>query len=138
MKANRHYIFFVLFVTCVLCLAGCMSQSEQFIQGKWANGNAHYWAEWNFNAGLYSYYFDNGVTNIYETGRYSIVKSVEEYIDLELFNREGGIREMMEDRVEVRIAFKPDGTININGGAYFPVSESSLSALETAMAPLQK
>jgi hypothetical protein len=119
-------------------LTSCMSQNEQIIQGKWANGNAHYWAEWNFNAGMYSYYFDNGATSIYETGRYSIVKSTEDTIDLELFNREGGIGEMMEERVQVGITISQEGSIKINGGDFFQVSESSLLALETAMAPMEK
>ena len=119
-------------------LAGCMSQEEQAIQGKWANGNAHYWAEWNFSGGTYTYYFDNGFTNIAENGRYNIIDIGDETIDLELFNRNGLINEMMDDRVQMRIKLQEDGSIRIQGGTYYPVNEASLSAVETAVATTGK
>ncbi len=119
-------------------LSSCISQQERAIQGKWVNGNAHYWAEWNFDGGAYSYYYDNGFTNIYETGRYSIETFADDYIDLQLFNRQGGIREMMEESVSMRISFEQAGVINIKGGDYYQVTDSSLLALETAKAPLEK
>lgn len=123
---------------CIFALTACTSKEEKAIQGKWANGNAHFWAEWNFVAGSYSYYYDNNFTNIYETGRYRIVKRGDDYIDIELFNRKGSIQEVMGDSVEMRIGFKKEGVINIQNSEYTLVFESSLRALETANAGIQK
>lgn len=128
----------LIFAGCIFFLAGCSSKEEKAIQGKWANGNAHFWAEWNFEAGSYSYYYDNNFTNIYETGRYRIVDRGDDYIDIELFNRQGGIQELMDESVEMRIGFKKEGVINIQNGEYIQVYESSLRALETANAGMQK
>jgi uncharacterized protein YjhX (UPF0386 family) len=134
----RQYLVLIIMAVALFMLAGCMSQEEQAIQGKWANGNAHYWAEWNFSGGSYSYYFDNGFTNIAENGRYNIVEKGDEYIDLELFNRKGLITEMLDDRVQMRIKLQKDGSIRIQGGEYYLVNESSLSAVETAVATAGK
>jgi hypothetical protein len=128
----------MVMVAAMFLLAGCMSQEEQAIQGKWANGNAHYWAEWNFSGGTYSYYFDNGFTNLAENGRYNIVDVGDDTIDLELFNRNSLINEMMEDRVQMRIKLQEDGSIHIQSGDYYLVNESSLSAVETAVATTGK
>jgi hypothetical protein len=130
----RRNLLLMVMVAAMFILAGCMSQEEQAIQGMWANGNAHYWAEWNFSGGSYSYYFDNGFTNIAENGRYNIVDKGDEYIDLELFNRKGLITEMLDDRVQLRIKLQKDGSIRIQGGTYYLVIEASLSAVETAVA----
>lgn len=122
----------------MVLLTGCMSQEEQAIQGMWANGNAHYWAEWNFSAGSYSYYFDNGFTTIAENGRYNIVGRGDNTIDLELFNRNGLVNEMMDERVQMRIKMQENGSIRIQGGEYYLVTEASLSAVETAVATAEK
>jgi hypothetical protein len=135
MKNRQLSLVLLALVLGIFWLTGCMSQEEEAIQGKWANGNAHFWAEWNFNGGSYTYYFDNGFTNIYETGHYRIIQTGEDYIDLEFYNRQGGVREMMDERVEMRIEFEDGGGIQIRGNHYVQVTESSLRALDTAEAP---
>jgi hypothetical protein len=138
MKKIQLFLVLIVMAAGMVWLTGYMSQEELAFQGKWANGNAHFWAEWNFNGGEYSYYYDDGFTTISETGRYRIVKTADDYIDLELFNRKGGVNEMMDERVQMRITFQQGGGIRINGNDYVPVSESSLWALDTAEAPQGK
>ena len=137
MKKTNLILVMLLLAACVSMLTGCSSEEEKAFQGKWANGNAHYWSEWNFNEGTYSYYFDNNFTNIYESGRYRITGKGEDYVDVELFNRSGGI-DLTNDAVDMRIQFKDGGMINNKGGNYYPVVDSSLQALATAKAPLEK
>jgi hypothetical protein len=135
MKNRQLSLVLIVLVLGIFWLTGCMSQEEEAIQGKWANGNAHFWAEWNFNGGSYTYYYDNGFTSIYETGYYSILQSNKDYVDLELYNRQGGVREMMDERIDMRITFEDGGGIRIKGNTYVQVAESSLWALDTAEAP---
>jgi hypothetical protein len=128
-------IFLLLMVMFVL--SGCSNEQDLFIQGKWARGDVHYWMEWNFDRGIYTYYFDytNNVRNTYESGRYSILESGEDYLLLELYNQQGG-QPSIEDRVELRIDIHRDeDTISIRRQLFNRVSESSLKALSTARAP---
>jgi hypothetical protein len=138
MNNIKRYLVLMVMAVAMFLLAGCMSQEEQAIQGMWANGNAHYWAEWNFSAGSYSYYFDNGFTTIAENGRYNIVGTGDKTIDLELFNRNSLVNEIMDDRVQMRIKMQDNGSIRIQGGEYYPVNEASLAAVETAVATTGK
>lgn len=118
-------------------LTACSNEQDQFIQGRWARGDVHVWTEWNFDRGTYSYYsdFDRNLTSTYETGRYSIIESGEDYLLLELYNQHGGIPSI-EDRVELRIDIDRDqDTIKIQRRVFNRVTDSSLEALSTARAP---
>ena len=139
MKMYRPFsLLFILAALALLLTACTMSPAEQFIQGSWAAGNVHYWAEWNFADGQYSYLYTYVVNtpNAYETGNYSVVESGEDYIVIELYNREGNRMELGFEDQEMRITFDPQGnTIHIQRSDYTRVTASSLEALTTAQAP---
>lgn len=129
-------ILFLAFLLITL-LTACSNELDQFIQGKWARGDVHVWTEWNFDRGTYSYYsdYDNNLTNIYETGRYSIIESGEDYLVLELFDQRGGVPSI-EDRVELRIDIdREEDTIRIQRRLFDRITDSSLEALATARSP---
>jgi hypothetical protein len=116
-------------------LAACSDAVELFIQGKWATGNAHYWTEWNFDRGTYSYQYDDGFTAIYETGRYRLVESDDDFITIELFNQVGGIPSI-EERNEVKIKIDRDNNrVRIRNRDYTRVFSSTLEELTTRQAP---
>jgi hypothetical protein len=125
-------MLFVLLAT--LVLAGCSDEMDQFIQGRWATGDVHTWTEWNFDRGTYTYYFDydNNRSNAFETGRYSVIESGEDYLVLELFNQQGA-EPSIEDRVELRIEINiEEDTISIRRRKLNRIADSSLEALATA------
>ncbi len=117
-------------------LTGCtQSVAEQFIQGKWAQGNVHYWAEWNFDNGTYWYEYDDTHQNIFQTGRYVVIESGEDYILLELVEQQGGVP-TIEDKVELRITFDREAnTVHIRRSDFTRVSSSTLKDLTTQQAP---
>jgi hypothetical protein len=136
-KPIRIVAALFLLLLAISVLTGCSNEQDQFIQGRWARGDVHTWAEWTFDRGTYTYYFDfdNNRTNTYETGRYSIIESGEDYLLLELYDQRGGIPSI-EDRVELRIDIdREEDTLKIQRRQFDRVTDSSLEALSTARAP---
>ena len=117
-------------------LTGCsQNPAEVFIQGKWARGNVHFWNEWNFNNGTYWYEYDDTHSNIFQRGQYVILESGEDYIFLELINRQGGVASI-EDKVELRIIFDLENdSIHLRQNDFTRVTTSSLIELATQQAP---
>jgi hypothetical protein len=128
--------FFLFLFLLVIVLTSCtQSPAEQFIQGKWAQGNVHYWAEWNFDNGTYWYEYDDTHLNIYQTGSYIVIESGEDYILLELVDQQGGVPSI-EDKAELRINFNREAdTVHIRRSDFTRVSSSTLKDLTTQQAP---
>ena len=116
-------------------LTACTSEAEEYIQGKWGIGNAHYWSEWYFDEGFYWFETADTPDPLFERGRYSVVESVDDYILLQLYDQEGGIP-TIEDQVQIRIEFnREDESLHIRRGDFYRVGASSLQALATSRAP---
>lgn len=136
MKRTAIIIRSICICLFVINLTGCtQSAAEQFIQGKWAQGNVHYWAEWNFVNGSYWYEYDDTHTHRYQRGHYIVEESGEDFILLELVDREGDDYSL-EDKVEIRITFDSSGnSLHIRQSDYIRVSSSTLKDLTTQQAP---
>jgi len=125
----------LVLVLLALSLTACASEAEQYIQGMWGIGDVHYWAEWNFNQGFYSYTTGYTPEPYHESGRYAVVESGDDYIVLELYDQEGGIPSI-EDKVLLRIGFnRQEDSIHVRRGDFYRVSDPSLGALATSRAP---
>lgn len=136
-RSTQFIVFTLVTLFAGFFLTGCSNENEQFIQGKWATGDVHFWSEWNFDRGYYTFYsdFDNNRSNVYQTGRYAIIESGEDYLLLELYGQQGGIQSI-EDRVELRIDIDRDkDSIAVRRQEFVRVLTSSLEALTTARAP---
>ena len=126
-----------LALICILSisLSACTNEAEEYIQGKWGIGNAHYWSEWYFDEGFYWYEIADTPDPLFERGRYSVVESGDDYILLQLYDQEGGIP-TIEDKVQIRIEInREDESLHIRRGDFYRVSASSLQALSTSRAP---
>lgn len=136
-RYTDRFIITLIMLSIGYLLTGCSNEMEQFIQGKWAAGDVHYWVEWNFDRGYFTYYYDydNNRSNITQTGRYSIIESGEDYLLLELYNQQGGIQSI-EERVELHIGIdREEDTLTIRRQQFNRVATSSLGAVSTARAP---
>jgi hypothetical protein len=119
----------------LLLLVSCNNPGDEFIQGKWARGNVHFWDEWNFDQGTYWHIYDNTHDHIEETGAYIVKEYGEDYVLLELYDQKGGIQSI-EDRVELKITFDPEtDTLRLRRIDYTRVDESTLRDLTTKQAP---
>ncbi len=124
--------FFGVFV---LILVGCSNSSDEFIQGKFARGDVHFWEEWNFSQGTYMHIYDDTHVHRQETGRYAVLDFGENFILLELIDQQGGIPSI-EDRVELMITFDLQAdTIHLRRGDFTRVSTSTLKELSTRQVP---
>jgi hypothetical protein len=136
MNDIRRGLLTLVFCGIALALVACQSEEEEFIQGMWAIGNVHYWAEWDFKNGIYyrSYSYVLSRTT-YETGRYRVIDRGEDYILLELTYLEGNM-EVLREPYDLKIGFHADSdVVTIQGDEYYRVSAPSLDALATSMAP---
>ena len=137
MKSTCAQTWLLVTIICLLAvgLTACTSEAEEYIQGKWGIGNAHYWTEWYFDEGFYWYETADTQDPLFERGRYSVVESGDDYIVLQLFDQEGGIPSI-EDKVLLRIEFnRQEDSLHIRRGDFYRVNASSLEALATSQAP---
>lgn len=70
-------------------LAGCISETEEYIQGYWYRGNAHFMDQWYFESGLFQhksevYHGDPIIT----AGRYRVLEFTDDSLVLELYDIE--------------------------------------------------
>ncbi len=132
---TRIRLLAILFMIWLPALAGCSNEAEDFIQGKWARGDVHYWDEWNFDRGYYSHSYDDTHSQVFESGRYRIIDHGDDFISLELYDPQAGQRSI-EDSNEINITFdKETDTAKIRRGEYTRVIASSLENLSTQQAP---
>jgi len=77
----------ILGILMVTLLAGCMSETEEYVQGYWYRGNAHFMDQWFFDRGLFNhksevFHGDPDVTS----GRYRVLEFDEDSLLLELYD----------------------------------------------------
>jgi hypothetical protein len=89
MQYHKRLIFLsIIFIFLSGLLVGCSDPNDEYIQGIWAAGDVHYWAEWVFENGYYTY---TSMISIHGTtqqryGYYRIIKSEGDQLILELTN----------------------------------------------------
>jgi hypothetical protein len=89
MQYHKRLIFLsIIFIFLSGLLVGCSDPNDEYIQGIWAAGDVHYWAEWVFENGYYAY---TSMISIHGTtqqryGYYRIIKSEGDQLILELTN----------------------------------------------------
>ena len=86
-KCRISLIFLGLLL--VILLAGCISETEEYIQGYWYRGNAHFMDQWYFESGLFQhksevYHGDPVIT----AGRYRVLEFTDDRLVLELYDIE--------------------------------------------------
>jgi hypothetical protein len=79
----------ILMSMLVSLLAGCISETEEYIQGYWYRGNAHFMDQWYFESGLFQhksevYHGDPIIT----AGRYRVLEFTDDSLVLELYDIE--------------------------------------------------
>jgi hypothetical protein len=127
--------YLLLWALGIVLIVGCSNPQDQFIQGKWARGNVHYWEEWNFSDGRYRHIYDDTHDHREETGRFLILEVGENHLLLELYDQQGALPSI-EDRVTMKITLDHEqDTIHIGRGDFARVTTSTLEELATAQAP---
>ncbi len=79
----------ILMSMLLILLAGCISETEEYIQGYWYRGNAHFMDQWYFESGLFQhksevYHGDPIIT----AGRYRVLEFTDDRLVLELYDIE--------------------------------------------------
>jgi hypothetical protein len=125
MTYTKRSLYFLILFSLAAVLSGCMSENDKFIQGRWYYSDPHLQkviAEsaqesfWTFDNGTYSRY-ECCFAEVSETGRYEIIKSEEDKLVLELFNRNGSVK---AERAQIAVAIDRDGgTIKIGRAGPF-------------------
>ncbi len=77
----------LLSILLVILLAGCMSETEEYVQGYWYRGNAHFMDQWYFDRGIFKhkqevFHGDPDVTS----GRYRVLEFTDNSLVLELYD----------------------------------------------------
>jgi hypothetical protein len=77
----------ILGLLLVTLLAGCISETEEYIQGYWYRGNAHFMDQWYFESGLFQhksevYHGDPLIT----AGSYRVLDYDDDSLVLELYD----------------------------------------------------
>ena len=128
-------LYFWLSSAVITLLVGCTNPRDQFIQGKWARGDVHFWEEWNFSEGTYLHIYDDTHVHREETGRYVVLENGDNFVLLELFDQQGAIPSI-EERTELKITFEQNSeTIHLRRGDFTRVITSTLKELSTRQAP---
>lgn len=108
-----HFRRSVVFVALLLMIffAGCMGPNEEFIQGRWEYqsdhlsnipAESHLHVTWQFYGGSFYYYACCFNIDLELTGRYRILSTEGNIIDLELYDVQGsGSRISREIRIKI-------------------------------------
>ena len=90
MKNKKISLSILILMSMLLSLlAGCISETEEYIQGYWYRGNAHFMDQWYFESGLFQhksevYHGDPIIT----AGRYRVLEFTDDSLVLELYDIE--------------------------------------------------
>lgn len=113
---NRKILVLFSFVLLIF-LGGCISETEQYIQGYWQQGNVHFADTWYFERGNFSHqtqYLINTANTT--TGRYQVLDSQEDSIILELYDIDLAFG---DERNQIEIKLDPQkDTIRIRNQVY--------------------
>jgi hypothetical protein len=88
MKNHKfHLSIIILGLLLTALLAACTSETEEYVQGYWYRGNAHFMDQWYFDAGNFSrksevFHGDPNITS----GRYRVLEFADDRLVLELYD----------------------------------------------------
>ena len=85
-KLQTRFPLLILGFLLMFLFSGCISDTEEYIQGYWYRGNAHFMDQWYFESGLFQhksevYHGDPVIT----AGRYRVLEFTDESLVLELY-----------------------------------------------------
>jgi hypothetical protein len=88
-KLRTHFPILILGFLLIILFSGCISETEEYIQGYWYRGNAHFMDQWYFESGLFQhksevYHGDPVIT----AGRYRVLEFTDDSLVLELYDIE--------------------------------------------------
>lgn len=119
MLINPHYrkLLVVFSFVLLIFLGGCISESEQYIQGYWQGGDVHYADTWYFERGNFSHQIRSTINTANPTtGRYQVLDSQEDSITLELYDIDLAFG---DERNQIEIKLDPQkDTIRIRNQVY--------------------
>jgi len=114
-KFPLSILFSVLMLTALL--AACTSETEEYVQGYWYRGNAHFMDEWYFDAGNFSHKSEvfHGDPNI-TSGRYRVLEFADDRLVIELYDIDLSFGDETQ-QITIKIDTAAD-TIRISGQDY--------------------
>lgn len=88
-KLRTRFPILILGFLLMILFSGCISETEEYIQGYWYRGNAHFMDQWYFESGLFQhksevYHGDPVIT----AGRYRVLEFTDDSLVLELYDIE--------------------------------------------------
>lgn len=102
----RRKVLIVIGILLVSLLAGCMSETEQYIQGYWYRGNVHFMDQWYFDRGTFSHisevFRDDPNTT---SGHYQVIDLQDNRLTLEFYDLD---RSFGDERQQVVITLHPE------------------------------
>jgi hypothetical protein len=116
MHRNRRLLLLLPILLLVL-LAACTSEAEDYIQGYWYRGNAHFMDQWYFEAGIF-----NHKTEVFHgdplitSGHYRVLENTEDSLVLELYDIDLSFGDEIQ-QVNVKLDWDSD-TISIRSQVY--------------------
>ena len=86
-RFNYRIALIIIGVLLAASLAACISEQEEYIQGYWYRGNAHFMDQWYFEGGLFNHLQEvfHGDPNI-TSGRYRVLEYTDDSLVLELYD----------------------------------------------------
>lgn len=116
-KRNFQLTLLISGLLLLTLLAACTSESEEYIQGYWYRGNAHFMDQWYFDAGAFQHKSEvfNGSPNI-TAGNYRVLEFTEDSLLLELYNLGQSFGEDNQ-QITIEIDFEND-TIHLSRQTY--------------------
>jgi hypothetical protein len=105
-KMHKRKTFVLIALLLIIFLAGCMSETEQYIQGYWYRGNAHFMDQWQFDRGSFSHISEvvQGDPNT-TSGHYQVVDLQDDRLTLELYDLD---LTFGDERQQIVITLHPD------------------------------
>jgi hypothetical protein len=103
---HKRKTFVLIALLLIIFLAGCMSETEQYIQGYWYRGNAHFMDQWQFDRGSFSHISEvvQGDPNT-TSGHYQVVDLQDDRLTLELYDLD---LTFGDERQQIVITLHPD------------------------------
>lgn len=139
-KKSRIMLSRLFLLTCavflLVVLSACTDPNDDYLQGRWARGDVHFWDEWVFDRGAFTHQVHIDVTagNANQSGYYRLVESDGDTLVLELFNTQG--RSSIEEQDLLRIVFnREEDSARIQGATYYRVGSPTLEEVATLQAP---
>jgi hypothetical protein len=116
-RLKNRIALVLLSVLLLIFLAGCMSETETFIQGYWYRGNVHFMDQWFFDRGNFNHIGGViGDNEINSAGLYHILDLQDDRITLELDDKSLSFN---DERTQIVIKLdRESDTISIRSQIY--------------------